>query len=107
RRPPLLRSQAGRYEPLSIRRIIMSGVGSVNVCADRRKVLGCEPMDRVGGVIGAVVGLVVVIVPIEWLDPTLFSDSVEWVITVIVAAAGWLVGSRAAQRIRTRKTVPR
>jgi len=53
------------------------------------------------------IALVVVIVPIEWIDPNLFSDSLEWVITIIVAAIGWFVGSRATHRLRMRKTAAR
>jgi len=64
-------------------------------------------MERLGGVIGALIALVVVIVPIEWIDPNLFSDSLEWVITIIVAAIGWFVGSRATHRLRMRKTAAR
>jgi hypothetical protein len=52
-----------------------------------------------GGIVGAILGLAIVILPIEWLDPDAFSDTTETVLTVVVAAAGAFAGSQLTRRL--------
>jgi hypothetical protein len=52
-----------------------------------------------GGIIGALLAMAIVIIPVEWIDPTVFSDFVETVIAVVLAASGAFAGSQVARRI--------
>jgi hypothetical protein len=61
---------------------------------------------KLGGFLGAVLGIAIVWTFTEWLYVNTFagsvSDSVEVVITVAAAVIGWLVGSQLVRRLGNR-----
>jgi hypothetical protein len=60
-------------------------------------------MRKLGGFIGAVLALVILLVFTEWLFIDSFSgttgDAIETAAAIVVGVAGWVVGSRVAERI--------
>ena len=52
----------------------------------------------VGGIVGALLALGIVVVPLEWISPDAFSESVEAILSVLIAAGGAFVGTWFVRR---------
>ena len=55
-----------------------------------------------GGILGALIGLAIVVLPAEWIAPDALSDTTETVISVLVAATGAFAGSHLTRRLLSR-----